>query len=153
MDLLKNINSYKQKTSEIVDTETFDDLKEMEDYDYEIVALIYEYCISKNYSIEGYPEKYFDLITNDDEDFGDFLSFDVKYYYCLRNALVHNDVFLAVKEFYTHPEIAEFTDEDCTRDILESITDLEQREVNLIFNRDDYNTSQFFSASFRPKLP
>lgn len=151
-ELLENINKYKEKISQIVYTETFDDLKEMEGYDYEIVSLIYDYCISNNYSIQEFPEKYLDLIENEDEDFDDFLSFDVKYYYGLRNALLHNDVFLAIKTFYTHPEIPDFSDEECIRDIFESIKDLEQRGVNLVFNREDYN-SGLFDPKSRPKLP
>ena len=152
MELLEEINYYKQKTFSIEDTENFDDLKEMEVYDYQIVSLIYDFCIRHNYSIEDYPQKYLELIENDDEDFDDFLSYDVKYYFGLRNALIHNDVFLAVKAFYTHPDILDYTDEECIRDIQGSIEVLEQREVNLVFIREDYNTALFDPKS-RPKLP
>ena len=38
--------------------ENLDDLKELEYFDLEIVNIIYDYCFKRNYSIDGFPEKY-----------------------------------------------------------------------------------------------
>ena len=73
-EIITKIVELKQKIEQIPDSENFDDLKELEYFDLEIVNIIYDYCFKQNYSIDGFPEKYIELIENNDEDFFDFLS-------------------------------------------------------------------------------
>ncbi len=152
MEILNKIVELKKKSFNITNSESLDDLKEHESYDFEIITLIYDYCLTKNYNIEGFPEQYLELIANDDEDFYDFLSFDVMYYYTLKNALIHNDVFLLIEAFFNSPKEDNYTNENCKSDILLEIQLLEIENINLTFNRADYNTSNFWGKD-RPKLP
>jgi hypothetical protein len=151
-EIIAKIIELKEKSFQIQASETLDDLKELEYYDLEIINLIYDYCLTQNYIIDGFPEKYLELIANDDEDFFDFLSFDTKYYYVLKNSLIHNDVFLILETYYNYPKIINYNTEDCKRDILINIELLEKENINLIFNRADYNHSET-SGKWRPKLP
>lgn len=150
--ILAKIIELKKKSFQIPGSETFDDLKELEYYDLEIINLIYDYCLIQNYNVDGFPEKYLDLIANDDEDFCDFLSFDTKYYYVLKNSLIHNDVFLFVETYFNYPKIINYTTEDCKRDILINIELLEKENISLLFNREDYNHYETLKK-WRPKLP
>ena len=138
MDTLQQIIKFKELTINISDTDTLDDIKEMESYDFEIVTLIYEYCVSKNYTIDGFLERYSGLIENDDEDFYDFLSFKVMSYFGLKNALQHEEIFLFFKTFYFYPDLSECSDEDCKDYIVLAIKILEGEGVSLVFNREDY---------------
>ncbi|WP_435138575.1 hypothetical protein [Formosa sp. A9] len=135
---LQQVIEYKNKILKIPNSESLDDIKEMESYDYDIVSLIYDYCVSKNYNIDGFPDKYSEFIANDDDDFYDFLSFKVQYYYGLKNALLHKEVLLYFKTYYYYPEAAEYTDEACKEDILLEISLLKDEGVNLDFNKEDY---------------
>lgn len=149
--ILKEIKRYKNKINQIPYTDTLDDIKEFEHYDSEIVDLIYRYCVSKNYNTDSFPEKYMELIENEDEDFEDFLSFDVKHYYTLKIAVFQKDVFELVKAYFDNSESNDYTDEACMEDIRFSISELEAEKTSLVFNRDDYQTDIFNSP--RPKLP
>ncbi|WP_066224940.1 hypothetical protein [Formosa haliotis] len=137
-DTLQEIKWYKEQTLNIPDTETLDDIKEMENYDYEITSLIFDYCLSKNYNINGFPEKYLDFIEQEDEDFYDFLSFEIKSYYGLKNALLHEEVLLLFKTFYYYPETSDHTDEAFREDILLEVRILEDTGVSLEFNKEEY---------------
>lgn len=80
MELLNQIKKLIEKKNRIqFDENSLDDDKEIEHYEFEIINLIYKYCLSKKYSYMGFPERYQDYIDQEDEDFYDFLSFDVKY--------------------------------------------------------------------------
>ena len=91
MDILTKIIHLKKESSQISYSENLDDSKELEFYDLEIINLIFNYCISKGYNIENFPKEYIDYIENNDDDFNDFLSFDVKYYYVLKVSLIHEN--------------------------------------------------------------
>ena len=106
MDILTKIIHLKKESSQISYSENLDDSKELEFYDLEIINLIFNYCISKGYNIENFPKEYIDYIENNDDDFNDFLSFDVKYYYVLKVSLIHenktsdNQVNFKISSFY-----------------------------------------------------
>lgn len=149
-EVLNEIIELKGGIAEIPNSENFDGIWELDFDESEIISLIYNYCLSKNYNIDGFPEKYLALIAEEDPDFGDFLSFDVKYYYSLRNAVIHEDVFVLMEAFFNYPKEINFTREVCKEAIALEIYLLETRDVNLTFNRADYNTPV---NKWRPKLP
>jgi hypothetical protein len=150
--IIAKIIELKEKSFQIPDSESLDDLKELEYFDFEIINLIYDYCLKQKYNIDGFPEKYFELIENEDEDFIDFLNFDTKYYYVLKNSLIHNDVFIILETYFNYPKNKNYNNVNCKKDILINIELLENENINLEFNRADYNHYQNLKKS-RPKLP
>ncbi|WP_026726713.1 hypothetical protein [Flavobacterium sasangense] len=151
-EIITKIVELKQKIEQIPDSENFDDLKELEYFDLEIVNIIYDYCFKRNYSIDGFPEKYIELIENNDEDFFDFLDFDTKYYYILKCSITKIEVFEMIKSYYISPKDINYQDDDCRKDILINIEQLEKENINLVFNRADYNHYESLTK-WRPKLP
>ena len=151
-EIITKIVELKQKIEQIPDSENFDDLKELEYFDLEIVNIIYDYCFKQNYSIDGFPEKYIELIENNDEDFLDFLDFDTKYYYILKCSITKIEVFEMIKSYYSSPKDIDYQDDDCRKDILINIEQLEKENINLVFNRADYNYYESLTK-WRPKLP
>ncbi|MGB7499057.1 MAG: hypothetical protein WA897_04130 [Moheibacter sp.] len=137
-EIITKIVELKQKIEQIPDSENFDDLKELEYFDLEIVNIIYDYCFKRNYSIDGFPEKYIELIENNDEDFFDFLDFNTKYYYILKCSITKIEVFEMIKSYYSSPKDIDYQDDDCRKDILINIEQLEKENINLVFNRADY---------------
>ncbi|SFB90633.1 hypothetical protein [Kaistella jeonii] len=148
MEITEQIIELKEKIAQIKFTESFDDLKEMDDCDFDVMNLIYNYCLSKNYNTDDFPSKYLDLIENEDEDFEDFLNYDVKSYYVYKVSLLHEDVFQLVKVSFFGTEALE-TDEFCREGIVISIAILEKDKINLTFNKEDWEAA----PPFRPKLP
>ena len=151
-EVITKIVELKQKIEQIPDSENFDDLKELEYFDLEIVNIIYDYCFKQNYSIDGFPEKYIELIENNDEDFFDFLDFDTKNYYILKCSITKIEVFEMIKSYYSSPKDIDYQDDDCRKDILINIEQLEKENINLVFNRADYNYYENLTK-WRPKLP
>lgn len=151
-EIITKIVELKQKIEQIPDSENFDDLKELEYFDLEIVNIIYDYCFKQNYSIDGFPEKYIELIENNDEDFFDFLDFDTKYYYILKCSITKIEVFEMIKSYYSLPKDIDYHDDDCRKDILINIEQLENENINLVFNKADYNHYESLTK-WRPKLP
>ena len=151
-EVITKIVELKQKIEQIPDSENFDDLKELEYFDLEIVNIIYDYCFKQNYSIDGFPEKYIELIENNDEDFFDFLDFNTKYYYILKCSITKIEVFEMIKSYYSSPKDIDYQDDDCRKDILINIEQLEKENINLVFNRADYNHYESLTK-WRPKLP
>ena len=151
-EIITKIVELKQKIEQIPDSENFDDLKELEYFDLEIVNIIYDYCFKQNYSIDGFPEKYIELIENNDEDFFDFLDFDTKYYYILKCSITKIEVFEMMKSYYSSPKDIDYQDDDCRKDILINIEQLEKENINLVFNRADYKHYESLTK-WRPKLP
>jgi len=151
-EIITKIVELKQKIEQIPDSENLDDLKELEYFDLEIVNIIYDYCFKQNYSIDGFPEKYMELIENNDEDFFDFLDFDTKYYYILKCSITKIEVFEMIKSYHSSPIDTDYQDDDYRKDILTSIEQLEKENINLVFNRADYNHYENLTKR-RPKLP
>lgn len=145
IDLIKELN---KNILHIQSTDSVDDVKEVEFYEFQIMNTIFHYCLKNKYSTDGFPEKYSKLFKSEDLDFQDFLDFRVKSYYVYQVSLQHNDVFKMVKVNFSNPEI-DYTDEDCVDDILVAIKILEQEGVTLTFNPDLFVNIPLF----RPKLP
>lgn len=148
METIDLIKELKQNILHIQSADSLDDLKEAEFYEFQIMNTIFHYCLKNKYSIEGFPEKYQDLLESEDEDFQDFLDFNVKSYYVYKVSIQQNDVFKMVKVYFSDPEF-DYTDQDCMDDILVAIKILEQDDVTLIFNPDIFVNIPLF----RPKLP
>ena len=148
METIDLIKELKQNILHINSTESLDDLKEADFYEFQIINTIFHYCLKNKYSTEGFPEKYQDLLENEDEDFHDFLDFNVKSYYVYKVSIHQNDVFKMLKLYFNDPEII-YSDEACMDDILVAIKILEQEGVNLSFDPDTFVNIPLF----RPKLP
>ena len=148
METIDLIKELKQNILHIQSTDSLDDFKEAEFYEFQIINTIFHYCLKNKYSTEGFPEKYQDLLESEDEDFQDFLDFNVKSYYVYKVSIHQNDVFKMVKVYFSNPEI-DYTDEDCRKDILVAIKILEQEGVTLTFDPDTFVDIPLF----RPKLP
>lgn len=148
MKTIDLITELKQKILHIQNTDSLDDVKELEFYDFQIMNTIFYYCLKNKYSTDGFPERYRKLIENEDEDFQDFLNYDVKSYYVYKIGLQHDDVFQMLKVYFNDPDI-DYQDEHCNEDILVSIKILESEGVNLIFNPESFG----IIPQFRPKLP
>ncbi|AZI32992.1 hypothetical protein [Kaistella carnis] len=148
METIDLIKELKQNILHIDSTESLDDLKESEFYEFEIMDAVFQYCLKNKYSTEGFPEKYQDLLDSEDEDFQDFLDFSVKSYYVYKVSLQQNDVFKMVKLYCNDSEVV-YSDQDCRNDILVAIKILEQEGVTLVFNPDLFVNIPLF----RPKLP
>ena len=145
IDLITELN---QKILQIQKTDSLDDVKELEFYDFQIMNTIFHYCLKNKYSFDGFPERYTKLIKNEDEDFQDFLTYDVKSYFAYKIALQHDDVFQMLKVYFNDPDI-DYQDENCKEDILVSVKILESEGVNLIFVPESFG----IIPQFRPKLP
>ncbi|KIA89574.1 hypothetical protein [Kaistella jeonii] len=148
METIDLIAQLKQNIVRIQHTDSLDDVKELEFYDFQIINTIFYYGLKHQYSTEGFPEKYNKLIKNEDEDFQDFLNYDVKSYYVYKIALQHDDVFQMVKVYFNDSN-SNYKDENCKEDLLISIKILESEGVNLIFDAESFGTIPLF----RPKLP
>ena len=148
METIDLIKELKQNILNIQSTDSLDDLKEAEFYEFQIMNTIFHYCLENKYSTEGFPEKYQGLLESEDEDFQDFLDFNVKSYYVYKVSLQQNDVFEMIKVSLNDSEFV-YSDQDCRNDILVAIKILEQDDVALIFNPDIFVNIPLF----RPKLP
>ena len=148
METIDLIKELKQNILHIQSTDSLDDVKEAEFYEFQIMNTIFHYCLKNKYSTEGFPEKYQDLVESEDEDFQDFLDFSVKSYYVYQVSLQQNDVFKMIKVSLNDSEFV-YSDQDCRNDILVAIKILEQDDVALIFNPDIFVNIPLF----RPKLP
>ena len=135
METIDLIKELKQNILNIQSTDSLDDLKEAEFYEFQIMNTIFHYCLKNKYSTEGFPEKYQDLLESEDEDFQDFLDFNVKSYYVYKVSLQQNDVFEMIKVSLNDSEVV-YSDQDCRNDILVAIKILEQDDVTLVFNPD-----------------
>ena len=144
-DLIKEL---KQNILNIQSTDSLDDLKEAEFYEFQIMNTIFHYCLENKYSTEGFPEKYQGLLESEDQDFQDFLDFSVKSYYVYKVSLQQKDVFEMIKVSLNDSEVV-YSDQDCRNDILVAIKILEQEGVTLVFNPDLFVNIPLF----RPKLP
>ena len=148
METIDLIKELKQNILHIQSTDSLDDVKEAEFYEFQIIDTIFYYCLKDKYSTEGFPEKYQDLLESEDEDFQDFLDFNVKSYYVYKVSLQQNDVFEMIKVSLNDSEVV-YSDQDCRNDILVSIKILEQEGVTLRFDPDTFVNIPLF----RPKLP
>lgn len=148
METIDLIKELKQNILHIQSTDSLDDVKESEFYEFEIMDAVFQYCLKNKYSTEEFPEKYQNLLESEDEDFQDFLDFNVKSYYVYKVSLQQNDVFKMVKLYFSDQEII-YTDQDCRNDILVAIKILEQEGVTLTFDPNNFVDIPLF----RPKLP
>ena len=148
METIDLIKELKQNILHIQSTDSLDDFKESEFYEFQIINTIFHYCFKNKYSIEGFPAKYQDLLENEDEDFQDFLDFNVKSYYVYKVSLQQKDVFEMINVSLNDSEVV-YSDQDCRNDILVAIKILEQEGVTLVFNPDLFVNIPLF----RPKLP
>ena len=148
METIDLIKELKQNILHIQSTDSLDDVKEVEFYEFQIMNTIFHYCLKNKYSTEGFPEKYQDLVESEDEDFQDFLDFSVKSYYVYKVSLQQNDVFEMIKVSLNDSEVV-YSDQDWRNDILVAIKILEQEGVTLVFNPDLFVNIPLF----RPKLP
>lgn len=148
METIDLIKELKQNILHIQSTDSLDDVKEVEFYEFQIMNTIFHYCLKNKYSTEGFPEKYQDLVESEDEDFQDFLDFSVKSYYVYKVSLQQKDVFEMIKVSLNDSEVV-YSDQDCRNDILVAIKILEQEGVTLVFNPDLFVNIPLF----RPKLP
>ena len=148
METIDLIKELKQNILNIQSTDSLDDFKEAEFYEFQIINTIFHYCLKNKYSTEGFPEKYQDLLESEDEDFQDFLDFSVKSYYVYKVSIHQNDVFKMMKHYFSGLEI-DYNDQDCMDDILLALKILEQEGVTLIFERELFENVPLF----RPKLP
>ena len=148
METIDLIKELKQNILHIQSTDSLDDVKEVEFYEFQIMNTIFHYCLKNKYSTEGFPVKYQDLVESEDEDFQDFLDFSVKSYYVYKVSLQQKDVFEMIKVSLNDSEVV-YSDQDCRNDILVAIKILEQEGVTLVFNPDLFVNIPLF----RPKLP
>lgn len=148
MEAIDLIAQLKQNILKIQNTDSLDDVKDLDCYDFQIIDTIFEYGLKNKYSKEGFPEKYSKLFENEDEDFQDFLSFDVKSCYVYKIALQRDDVFKMLKVYFKDPDI-DYQDKNCKEDILISLKILENEGVNLTFDPESFGNFPVF----RPKLP
>ena len=148
METIDLIKELKQNILNIQSTDSLDDLKEAEFYEFQIMNTIFHYCLENKYSTEGFPEKYQGLLESEDQDFQDFLDFSVKSYYVYKVSLQQKDVFEMIKVSLNDSEVV-YSDQDCRNDILVAIKILEQEGVTLVFNPDLFVNIPLF----RPKLP
>ena len=148
METIDLIKELKQNILHIQSTDSLDDVKEVEFYEFQIMNTIFHYCLKNKYSTEGFPEKYQDLVESEDEDFQDFLDFSVKSYYVYKVSLQQKDVFEMIKVSLNDSEVV-YSDQDCRNDILVAIKILEQEGVTLVFNPDLFVNIPLF----RLKLP
>ena len=148
METIDLIKELKQNILNIQSTDSLDDLKEAEFYEFQIMNTIFHYCLENKYSTEGFPEKYQGLLESEDQDFQDFLDFSVKSYYVYKVSLQQKDVFEMIKVSLNDSEVV-YSDQDCRNDILVAIKILEQDNVTLVFNPDIFMNIPLF----RPKLP
>ena len=100
MKTLDLIAQLKQNILDIQKTDSLNDVKELDFYDFQIINTIFHYGLKHEYSSDGFPQKYAKLFKNEDEDFQDFLSFEVKSYYVYKIALEHDDVFQMLKVYF-----------------------------------------------------
>ena len=147
METIDLIKELKQNILYIQSTDSLDNVKGAEFYEFQIINTIFHHCLKNKYSTGGFPEKYIKLLESEDEDFHDFLDFRVKSYYVYKISLQENDVFKMVKVYFNDPENA-YSDQDCRNDILVAIKILEHDDVTLIFNPDIFVNIPLF----RPKL-
>ena len=148
METIDLIKELKQNILNIQSTDSLDDLKEAEFYEFQIMNTIFHYCLENKYSTEGFPEKYQGLLESEDQDFQDFLDFSVKSYYVYKVSLQQKDVFEMIKVSLNDSEVV-YSDQDCRNDILVAIKILEQEGVTLVFNPDLFVNIPLF----RLKLP
>lgn len=148
MKTLDLITQLKQNILDIQKTDSLDDVKELDFYDFQIINTIFHYGLKHEYITDGFPQKYSKLFKNEDEDFQDFLSFDVKSFYVYKIALEHDDVFQMLKVYFNDPDV-DYRDENCRQDILVGTKILEQEGVILTFNPESFGNI----PQFRPKLP
>ena len=148
METIDLIKELKQNILYIQSTDSLDNVKGAEFYEFQIINTIFHHCLKNKYSTGGFPEKYIKLLESEDEDFHDFLDFRVKSYYVYKISLQEKDVFKMVKVYFNDPENA-YSDQDCRNDILVAIKILEQEGVTLVFNPDLFVNIPLF----RPKLP
>ena len=148
METIDLIAQLKQNILNIQNTDSLGDVKELEFYDFQIINTIFHYGLKHQYSTERFPEKYCKLFENEDEDFQDFLSFDVKSYYVYKIALQHDDILQMIKVYFNNPDI-DYQDENCREDISVSIKILEHDGINLTYDPDWFTEI----PPFRPKLP
>ena len=148
METIDLIKELKQNILYIQSTDSLDDVKEVEFYEFQIMNTIFHYCLENKYSTEGFPEKYQGLLESEDQDFQDFLDFSVKSYYVYKVSLQQKDVFEMIKVSLNDSEVV-YSDQDCRNDILVAIKILEQEGVTLVFNPDLFVNIPLF----RPKLP
>ena len=148
METIDLIKELKQNILHIQSTDSLDDVKEVEFYEFQIMNTIFHYCLENKYSTEGFPEKYQGLLESEDQDFQDFLDFSVKSYYVYKVSLQQKDVFEMIKVSLNDSEVV-YSDQDCRNDILVAIKILEQEGVTLVFNPDLFVNIPLF----RPKLP
>lgn len=148
METIDLIKELKHNILHTQSTDSLDDVKESEFYEFQIMNTIFHYCLKNKYSTEGFPEIYQDLLESEDEDFQDFLDFNVKSYYVYNVSLQQNDVFEMIKVSLNDSEVV-YSDQDCRNDILVAIKILEHDDVTLIFNPDIFVNIPLF----RPKLP
>lgn len=148
METIDLIKELKRNILHIQSTDSLDDVKEVEFYEFQIMNTIFHYCLKNKYSTEGFPEKYNKLFKNEDEDFQDFLDYNVKSYYVYKVSLQQNDVFEMIKVSLNDSGVV-CSDNDCRDDISVAIKILEQDNVSLIFNPDIFVNIPLF----RPKLP
>ena len=147
METIDLIKELKQNILHIQSTDSLDNVKEAEFYEFQIINTIFHHCLKNKYSTGGFPEKYIKLLESEDEDFHDFLDFRVKSYYVYKISLQENDVFKMVKVYFNDPENA-YSDQDCRNHILVAIKILEQEGVTLIFEPELFANIPLF----RPKL-
>lgn len=148
METIDSILELKQNLLQIQNTDSLDDLKEAELYEFDIIDAIFQYCLENKYAVGDFPEKYNKLFESEDEDFSDFLDFSVKSFYVYKVSINHHDVFKMIKVYFNDPE-ADYTDQNCMDDILLSIKILEHEGITLNFDPDAFAES----PPFRPKLP
>ena len=148
METIDLIKELKQNILHIQSTDSLDDVKEVEFYEFQIMNTIFHYCLKNKYSTEGFPEKYQGLLESEDQDFQDFLDFSVKSYYVYKVSLQQKDVFEMIKVSLNDSEVV-YSDQDCRNDILVAIKILEQEGVTLVFNPDLFVNIPLF----RLKLP
>lgn len=113
----------------------------------EVINLVYNYCIDKGYSYEGFPIKY--KLEFEDEDFLDFLTHDVKTLFIYKLAKSNTTVFELLKVI-DEPYIENNeTDEERLKSINNHIEYLEENGTSLIFDKYNFNPTPVQ----RPHIP
>lgn len=137
-EVKQQIKKYQGKIDDVPDSEEtfFDDIKEVEINEWEIISLIFNYCVAQGYNYKGFPDRYAQLIEDDDPDFYDFLTYEVKDYFVHLVALEHEDVFELIQLYAMGYE--QYEDGFDMEEVKTTIA-IYGREVSLEFNRSDWS--------------
>lgn len=144
--LIKEINS-------VEDTDTFDDIKDVELLESFIREILLSYCQEMNYEIEGFPFVQLAKIENRDPGYDeDFMTYERMDLYLHRLALEKRDVFELCSLGYQYFTLAS-EKEEVLEMIKGTISLIEGDGVSLDLTEEELEYLNRVEKHYRPKLP